>query len=245
MLEIGIFFIVTVGIIVVGFTLLQLGHSSSKTSSPGTFANTDFIPTQMYLDNTGFAGIALNESSKTICVIQSPTHPPQLFYFTDLIATFVIQNEAIIQKTLRTFPKEIAAVAKEVQDKIGTGKVEAVDSSPPEDQIQKIDLYVVIKDQECPIHIINFFNMKTKDNGIIYNKAMVSVKHWHHLLSDLIQVLNGANEASEPTDNSSANSPAQTLSVADELIKLNELLHNNVISQSDFDTQKEKLLAPH
>ena len=245
MLEFGITFIIVIVVLLTGYSLLHLGKTASSNGAQNqTFGNTDFIPTQMFLDNTSGTGVAINEASKSLCLIQSSTLPPQFVHFSDLVASFLIKNEGIVQKTLRTAPQEVGDIAKEAQQKIGNSHEQGSGSPPSNTQSQKIDLTIVIQHQDNPIHTVTFLDMDTKEDGIIYNKAMVSAKHWHHLVSDLIHQANGGGHTSE---NSNIQTPTQSPapSVADELIKLNDLRTSNVISQSDFDAQKEKLLAPH
>ena len=244
MIELGIIFIMIVALLVVGLILLSLGNSSRSQTLPSTtFEDSNFTPTQMYLDNAGGVGIALNESTKTLCMIQSSTLPPRLLHFTDIVASFVLKNNSIIHKTLRSNPKEFAIMAKEMQGRLALGAGQDSTHPNPKDQTQKIDLHLVIHDQEHPIHTVNFLDMDAKEGGVIYEKAMVSAKHWHHLMSDLIQQANTKYVDSEETHQIQSNNHPQVPSVADELAKLSELLDQNVITQTDFDTQKEKLLA--
>lgn len=244
MIEFAIIFIMIVIILVVGYSLLHLGISSQqKVPTSSAFESTSFTPTQMYLDNAGGTGLALNESSKTICLIQSSTLPPQTLDYTDLVASFLVKNGVVLQQTLREKPQNMAELAKKSQEQLETrsGRVEITPS--PEDQTQQIDLHLVIHDQERPNHVINFLDMDAKEGGVIYKKAMASAKHWHHLTSDLIQQANAHQPSPDHLPQRQSDRPPQILSVADEIEKLNDLLDKNVISQADFDLQKEKLLS--
>ena len=246
MIELAIVFVVIVVILGMGIVLSLLGKTTPpQAPAPSTFANTNFTPTQMYLNNAGGTGIALNETSKTLCVMQSSTLPPQLVHFTDLVAAFVLKNDSIIHKTLRRHPKEIAIIAKGFQSKLTAGSGQESMTPPSSgDQTQKIDLCLIIHAQESQLHIVNFLDMDTKEKGILFNKAMVSAKHWYQLLSDLIQQANGQ-ETPQDSSPPQTDSNTQSLvpSVADELTKLSDLLNKNVISQEDFNSEKEKLLA--
>ncbi|WP_447968854.1 hypothetical protein [Nitrospira sp. M1] len=177
----------------VGFSLLHLSNKqpSSPPSLPAsTFAETQFTPTQMYLDQAGQHGIALNESTRTICVIHSTTHPPQLLQFTELAGSFILKNGTIIQSTLRTHPQEYAVRANTLQEQMGAINPVKAPISSSNTHNQKVELCVATLEQELSIHRISFLDMETKEGGILFNKAMASTKHWHHLLSDLIQQAN-------------------------------------------------------
>ncbi len=242
MIELNIIFIVTVLILGVSLGLLQHRKTVGPDAPPpAAFANTNFTPTQMYMDNTGGSGIALNDSTKTICVIQSSTLPPRFIHFTDLIAVFMLKNGVIIHKTLRTLPQEYATIAQESQSKLPVTP-ESSSNPSPNDQTQKIDLCLAMQDQENPNHLVNFLDMDTKEDGILFNKAMVSAKHWYQLLSDLIQQANGV-KTSDANVSSFDNEQNAGPSIANELEKLSELLNKKAISQTDFNEAKEKILA--
>ena len=51
---------------------------------------------------------------------------------------------------------------------------------------QRIDLLVVVHDQDNPIHFVNFLDMDTKEGGILYEKAINAAKHWQFVLEGLL-----------------------------------------------------------
>ncbi|WP_454063078.1 hypothetical protein [Candidatus Nitrospira salsa] len=200
MIELVIIFIILVVLLGIGFSILHLSKNSSVTApdpTSSTFADSHFTPTQMYLDHASGTGIAINESTQTVCVIQSATRPPHFVHFTELAASFILKNGEIIHTTLRTHPQEYAAMANDLQGQLRTKAESMPSTSTGNTQNQKIELGIALLGQESSIHMIDFLDMETKEEGIMFTKAMASTKHWHHLLSDLIQEANGVKASSE------------------------------------------------
>ncbi|GJL62051.1 MAG: hypothetical protein NPIRA04_07050 [Nitrospirales bacterium] len=200
MIELAIIFMILVVLLGIGFSMLHLSNNHSVTApdrSSSTFADTHFTPTQMYLDHASGTGIAINEAAQTICIIQSATQPPHFVHFTELAASFILRNGEVIHATLRTHPQEYAALANDLQDQLSTKSESKLSTSTENTRNQKIELCLTMLGQESSIQTINFLDMETKEEGIMFTKAMASTKHWHHLLSDLIQQANGVKASSE------------------------------------------------
>ena len=241
----ALIFAVILIVILLGVLLLHLGTPSTKKASESSDIGTqDFVPSQMYLDNGGSGGIAINEVTKKFCLMKSAESPPRYLSCTELLASGVLKNGAFLDQTTRTNPKELIDVVlgklKEITDAEASGPSSST-------QTQKIDLCLVINDKDDPTHLINFLDMDAKEGGVIYDKALNNVKHWHHLLSEFInqadnQTISGTYEAAlSPSNENPANHSAS--SPTDELSNLSVLLEKRLITQEEFDTQKERLLA--
>ena len=198
----------------------------------------------MYLDNGGSGGIAINEGTKQVCLMKSAESPPRYLSCTELLASGILINGVFLGQTTRTNPKEIIDV---VQGKLK--EILAAEASEPSanNPSQKIDLCLVINDTDDPIHLINFLDMDAKEGGVIYDKAMNNVEHWHHLLSEFInqadnQMISTTYDAKLPHNHDSRSHPP-VASTADELTNLSALLQKQLITQEEFNTQKERLLA--
>lgn len=91
-----------------------------------------------------------------------------------------------------------------------------------------------------PVHDINFLDVETeKGSMFIYKPAMEKVQHWHGLIEILIR---RADEEDRKTENNEE-LPKIDSSVADELEKLAHLKEKGILSNAEFQEQKQKLLA--
>jgi hypothetical protein len=170
-----------VGGIILAISLTPRGHTTSAHKIEGT----DFTPSQMYMGKDNLGGLAINEHSQEICLFTSPTSPPHLLPITDLIGAYLINNGEIMSKAKRHFPEK----AMEFFNEIHGPTVDLIkDLHKPSSQgpNQRIDLLVVVLDQDNPIHFVNFLDMETKEGGIIFEKAITTAKHWQFVMEGLL-----------------------------------------------------------
>ena len=244
-MEFAIVFAILLIVVIVGVLLLQLGApSAKKTSDSSHVGPQEFIPSQMYLDNGGSGGIAINEVTKKLCLMKSAEAPPRYLFCTELLASGVLKNGVFLDQTTRTKPKEIIDV---IQGQLKEASATEAREPSQKNQTQKIDLCLVINDQDDPVHLINFLDMDAKEGGVIYDKALNNVNHWHHLLSEFIHQADDQNPSITYGATLSHRNERQTnlpsASTADELTNLGALLEKQLITQEEFNTQKERLLG--
>jgi hypothetical protein len=108
------------------------------------------------------------------------------------------------------------------------------------EDIDDIDLKITVADPNNPIHTINFITKQFKNGGTITVKeAMKEAEHWQAVIAGVIK------NTDEETGikQTPIIEMKQTLSVPDELIKLNELKEKGILSEEEFQSQKKKLLS--
>ncbi|HBI6908133.1 TPA: SHOCT domain-containing protein, partial [Clostridium perfringens] len=93
-------------------------------------------------------------------------------------------------------------------------------------KIKSIKIKIVTKNNK--IYFINLLNIEVKNTSMIYK---VSYENAQKILSKL-DMINTFYSDESPTN----------LSVADELSKLNSLLKEGILTQEEFESQKNKLL---
>ena len=207
----------------------------------------DFIPNQMYQDNATGSGIAINEETKTLCLLKAVNISPRLLPCTDLLGSILVKNGILMEKKWRTGSEQVLAKTRALEQRILS--LLASESGPPSQRNseQKIDLGVVFNIHEDPIHIVNFLDMDAKEGGVTYEKALGSASHWHNILSNLIEQPSetefAKNLITEHAQEETIGTHPEDTSAAEALTKLSLLLDRQLISQEEFDTQKEKLLA--
>jgi len=115
--------------------------------------------------------------------------------------------------------------------------------------VNQLDLKIVINDTETPLHMINLLTGDFEKNPPLnsdYKKNILIANRWHALISVLIK------QADEEDESSKSDSPEaetekvhgqETFSVANEIMKLAELLDKNLITEEEFQKQKRKLLS--
>ena len=242
-------FVIVLIILMVGVLILFLGATpQKKKDTPSTSDSQEFIPSQVYLDSGGGNGIAINEATKRLCLMKSADAAPRYFLSKDLLASVVSKNGAFLLKKFRTVPTEMVALATQLEPQLNAMVANEASGPSQPNQTQKIDLWLLVNDEKEPIYLVNFLDMDAKEGGVIYDKAMNNAKHWHHLLSGFIDLADSqahllTPELERDSDPSSQLEPPQS-SIAEELTKLSNLLDRQLLTQEEFNVQKEKLLAP-
>jgi len=170
-----------VGGIFIALSLPSRGHGLSTQEIAGT----NFTPSQMFMGKDNLGGVAINERTYQICLFPSPSSPPRVLPLTDILGVYLINNGEILGERKRRYPDKVVNFLDEVQDpKEGLTQSVHIDSSHGPNQ--RIDLVIVVHDQEEPLHMVNFLDMETKEGGILFETAIATAKHWYNVLDGLI-----------------------------------------------------------
>jgi len=172
--------------LIVGGIIFALSLTSrGKNTSAQTIEGTDFIPSQMFMGKDNLGGLAVNEHTHQIFLFTSPSTPPRLLRITDLIGSYLIKNGEVLGEGKRCYPEEILTFLSEIQGST-EDLIKSLHIESSQEPNQRIDLFVVVHDQDNPIHVVNFLDMETKEGGILFEKAISTAKHWQYVLEGLI-----------------------------------------------------------
>jgi len=172
--------------VIAGGIIFSLGLTArTRKTSAQTIEGTDFIPSQMFMGKDDLGGIAISEHTHQICLFKSPESPPLLLPITDLIGVFLVNNGEVLKEKKRTYPQESIDFFEEVQIP-KKGLIQSLHIESTQGPTQRIDLVILIHDENEPIHLINFLNMDTKEGGIIFEKAITTAKHWQNVMEGLL-----------------------------------------------------------
>lgn len=181
-----IFLGLVVIIIIAGLFLILSQASGQHQASAKQIEGTSFIPSQMFMGSDGLGGLAVNEHTLQICLLGSPSHATRILPITQLLGTFLIHNGEILGEGKRNQPKEMVMFLNDLRHKkeslIKSLHIGGWSSAGNE----RIDLLVVVHDQDDPILVVNFLDMETKEGGILFEKSMSTARHWHNVLDGII-----------------------------------------------------------
>ncbi len=179
-------FLGIVVILTIGGLFLILGQSPQQTNSSNKkIEGTDFIPSQMYMGNNDLGGLAVNERTHQICLFSSPTSKPRLLPIADLVGSYLIKNGELVGEGKRMYPKEVVTYAKSLHRQ-KESLINGLHYESSAGGTQRIDLLVMVRDEEDPLQVINFLDMETKEGGILFEKSLSTATHWHYVLDGLI-----------------------------------------------------------
>lgn len=202
----------------------------------------DFTPTQKMMGEDGKTGLAIDENLKKICLIKQKYGDVchVIIPYRDLLSSEIYEDGATVTKTSRTSQLGGALIGGIALGGVGvllgglSGKKKALDN------VKRIDLRITVNKTDSPIHEVNFMNVECKKGGSTYNDAIRQANHWHGLMNVLIK---RADEEDKNKENKDKTKEPENMLVADELMKFVQLKKQGILSKSEFEEQKIKLLS--
>lgn len=229
-------------LIILGIPLAIYSVKSEKKRKNKTFAETfgslkdfeldDYYVPQVYMFNQSFS-IGFDNKNKKICffgVGVNQTKESHVYNYNKILqCEIVVDNETTLKQSTS------GTVGRAILGGVLTGGVGAIiggvtGAKKQKETIQNIDLKIIIDDSMNPIFKVNFFSGNTPKNSIEYKNVYSKAEKWHAVLAGLIK----------QGDKENSNIGGST---ADELHKLKSLLDSGAITQSEFEKQKNKVLA--
>jgi hypothetical protein len=131
-----------------------------------------FVPTFVYMEKYGGSGIALDQQSKTLCLVKPDNLNHLVVPHHNLRAAIVLQDGAPIATAVRNDPDAQQALKVVLESLAGNPPSTEGQPTQPTVAIGSIDLKIIHQFPEDPIHTVNFLNMEAKVGGFIYNDAI-------------------------------------------------------------------------
>lgn len=183
--------------------------------------------------------MAIDEQRNKICLIDHRQRniSSRVITHKDLVSSEIFEDGSTITKTIRSSQLGGALVGGLALGGVGAIIGGLSGKSKTTEKVMRIDLRITVNDIQTPLHDINFLTIETKQDGIIYQNAMKTARHWHGLVDVLIKRAN-----MEDRENHAVKDQSNHTSVADELKKLAGLRDSGVLSTEEFQSQKIKLL---
>lgn len=234
-MEIIIGILVTCGVVyAVASWLSRATKSLSEKSFSEILDNIDNLaPSQTYLTNKGDSGIAVDEARGKLCLvygvanIENPVadkleQETKIYNFNDIMEVQILEDGI-------TNPD----ISKASQDKVNTGIKRS-----QKQKVKTVEICIIINDDKNSRHLIKFMEVDrpVEKNNSIYLNALENAVYWQNLLSYLVA------KDKEYGQNAPPEKDTDSSYVADELLKLAQLLEKEYITQEEYDSQKAKIL---
>jgi len=231
-------FIIT---IVVAIVQVIITSSNKKAMSERIKSIPNFIVTQEIMGNDGLTGIAYDDKNKKVCLINKNGNDfnQKLFSYRDILSSEILEDGNSITKTERGSQIGGALIGGLALGPVGlligglTGKKKSID------KIKRVDIQIIVNDTTKPRHLINFLNTESKKDSFIYKSSIETARQWHAIIEVLIKK---ADLEDEEYNLRVSNRTSATYSISDELKKLSDLKNSGILTESEFQQQKRKLL---
>jgi hypothetical protein len=205
--------------------------------------------------------IAIDTENKKICLIKLDkksvlfgvdivdynTNPfVFLGVYSDIVSVVIHEDENIIQNTTTSRTSQItgAAVGGLLFGAAGAvvGGLSGNNTTTSKKEVKKISIKIIVNNTENPVFEINIANNDTPMNttGYLYKQYSQEAYEWFGLIKALIH--KSDIEANNKANNNNV-SEKKHISIADELLKLSELKDKGILTNEEFEKQKQKILS--
>lgn len=200
----------------------------------------DFSVTQKVIGDDGATGLAIDEQRKKVCLIdhRQRTVSCRVVTYKDLLSSEIFEDGSTVTKTVRSSQLGGALIGGLALGGVGAIIGGLSGKTKTSGKVKRIDLRITVNDTQNPLHDVNFLNVETKQDGIVYQGAMKTARHWHGLVEVLIKRAD-----MEERETHIVAAPLLHASVADELKKLADLKDLGILSAEEFQSQKTRLLG--
>ncbi len=199
----------------------------------------DFEVSQQIMGNDGESGLAIDEIRHKFCLIKQEygTISTKIYTYKDLLETEILEDGLSISKTARGSQLGGMLIGGLALGGVGaiigglSGKKNQID------KVSSIDLKIVVNDTKSPMFLINFLKHSDgyKKDSFIYKTSIQTIREWNSLMAVLIK-------KADEEDKNTKDKETNNVSIADEIIKLKKLLEEGLLSEKEFEQQKNKLL---
>jgi len=238
-MELIIGILITCGVV---YAIVSWLSKESKSMSSRNFSSVlekidNFTPSKTYLNGKGDTGIAIDEDRGKLClvygianignpIVDESDPEGEIYNFEDILEAHITEDEIV-----RTDAPEAGR-----NTRTGNGGVKANSTAQ---KVKTVELKIIINDEKKNGHSIKFMDVDrpVEKNNTIYKNAIENAIYWQSLINGFITKDNKDYDQKEQEDKKTSNN-----SVADEIIKLAQLLEQGYITQEEFDSQKAKLL---
>ena len=115
--------------------------------------------------------------------------------------------------------------------------VGAITGQKQKETCNSLKILITLKDTNCTTVYIPFITVSVKKNGNVYQSAKGLAQNCVNLLTMIVSENNR-----KATASASVSSASGPIFIADELTKYKKLLDEGILTQEEFDAQKQKLL---
>jgi len=239
--------IIIVAVVIIGtFISISMINKSKEAMAEKIKAIPNFTPSQSFMGVDGKTGFAIDEQRAMLCLITKTGEfvSTRLVPYADIVSVELTEDGSSITKTSRSSQLGGALVGGVLLGGVGAVVGGLTGSTKTSQKIKNVDLRVVIDDTKSPLHNVSFQNVEGARGGLIHNAALTQARHWNGLFDVVIRRADQSRvrdvNVASPVEVKNAK-PAG--SVADELKKLADLKADGVLTDDEFQTQKQRLLS--
>lgn len=235
-----IFFIAVAGIFALVFMIQYHKSKKAKAAKKSIEERTDFNADVSFVSTYDQRGLAIDSAGEQI--LFSDLGNETIGSFEDLMAVELLEDDSSITRTNRGSQLAGAAVGGLLLGGVGAIVGGLTGSSSSQSTVKSIKLRIVRDNIDQPNFDITFLKWPGSKGLVkshpVYKNSIEEAATWHSRIANILKKLS---ERDHPriSDRTSESSH----SVADEIQKLADLRKDGLLTETEFDSQKSKLLA--
>jgi len=179
------------GVIVIVGVIIQISvNSNKKKMFLSEFENIqNFNSSQKFISENLINAIAIDESTQKICLLSYYQNNinQKIINYNDILSSELFIDNDTITKTSRMSQAGGTLVGAALLGGVGAVIGGLSGKKTSSDVVKRIDLRLVINDMSNPMYDINFLNMETKKNSLIYNASLNKARHWSGIIDIVIR----------------------------------------------------------
>jgi hypothetical protein len=205
------------------------------------FSQRGYRETQSFTISDSDSYLGIDESSELICIIGGLKNNLDIviFPFKSLVAVELVIDGDVISSTSRSSQIAGAALGDLLLGPIGLVVGGLSGKKNMRQQVSKMDLKLTFDDMARPVCIVKFIHTATPRGGPFFEGSLSNAERWLAIFSLIIRRFDREFQVqAQGVQHSSV-----AVSVADELVKLAGLVQKGLISNDEFNSQKQRLLT--
>ncbi len=226
----------------------------TKEKMESEFKKVNFKPTQSLYSCNHVSFIGLDEETKRVCFVKtkgkdfksSNEFTIQYYSYRDLLEAHIIEDGVSTTRTSRTSQVGGALIGAVIAGGFGAVIGGLSGKTKTSQEVKNVKLQLVVRDTKTPVLEVPILNHYTelKKDSVLYKEVEKDATHWHKLISVLIKQadIEDKNQGIEQEQMPLLEKKSDS-SVADEIKKLHELLKEGILTEEEFNAQKQKILS--
>lgn len=182
--------------------------------------------------------IIFDSENQMLGTVDANKNLAKKYRFEQIIEVSLLENGNSITTTSRKSQLGGALVGGLVAGGVGAVIGGLSGEKKSVEKLESIQLKIIVDDNINPVHIFQFNEDVIERNSEEYKKIMVRVNHWHALLVKTMK----QNEEKKIEPKVSKTVKDDTTSISKELKELFELKKEGILTEEEFNKQKEKIL---
>ncbi len=237
--------LIAVFALIISITQRITASDNLKELSKRLYEIKDFDLTEAAVGDDGKTGVAYDENQKKICLIRKvgTDFLQRVFDYKDILSVEILEDGNSNIKTDRGSQVGGALIGGLALGTVGLVVGSMTCKKKLIDNVERIDLQIIVNDLKHPRYIVNFLEIESEKSSSTYKSSLNLAREWYAILEVFIKLSDQDDKKNEISKNPRIENHNQnSFSIADEIEKLTKLRDNGVLTEIEFNNQKEILL---